>query len=349
MDAPRGSQTLDEMMTKTLWHTTWISLPVLMLACGQAVDVGSNEGGASSSGGASGATTASGDASGATTASGSTSGTDAGATTGGGAGPVAGTGSGADTAGGGANSTVTSPEVFNCDSSTYVPGAPPAVWPDSASCQPGSSSLQGTWTGYVQGLDGGIYPNEGNFRLTLQGDDDALCGSVIFGEPVELPPVTDPEQGYLVEGSMYLGLQMRKGITYTLLNVQVSGERVTFGISLAEPYGAWCEQQTPYYDVLNDRAGQRDPRGHAGWNCSRNLDAFHQGERCVLKALCSEGDYEVDCLHHTMCTDLSKPCVCNGEGCAADVESQGPRFDLRFEASEAAGELDSSLIFLQRE
>jgi hypothetical protein len=32
-------------------------------------------------------------------------------------------------------------------------GAPLPVWPTPAACQSGSTSLSGTWNGYVQGLD----------------------------------------------------------------------------------------------------------------------------------------------------------------------------------------------------
>jgi hypothetical protein len=336
MDTPLCSQALNEMKTKTLSQTAWISL--LVFACGgQAVDVGSNAGASSGSGATSGSGADTG--SGATPGSGTGAGPGTGASSAGGAGPVAGTGSGPDTSGVGAYGNVVGPNPPNCDSSTYPPGTAPTHFPDSASCEPGSSSLQGTWTGYVQGIDAGVYPNEGNFRLSLQGDDDALCGSVIFGEAVELPPVTDPEQGYLVDSGMYIGLHALEGFAYTLLHVEKSGERVKFGISLAEPYGAWCEQQTPYYDV----------RSEGSWNCSRNLGARQITDRCFLQDVCSEAEYEVDCAHHMMCTDLSRPCACNAEGCTADVENQGPRFDVRFEAIEAAGELNGSLIFLQRE
>jgi hypothetical protein len=344
MDAPPCSQALNEMKSKTLSQTTWISLPMLVLACGgQAVDVGSNVG---ASGGSSATTgPGAGTGSGGTTRSGGTTGSSAGTGTGAttaGSGATAGsdatTGSGAESSGVGGSGNVIDPTP-NCDTSTYPPGAPPDLWPDPASCQPGASNLQGTWGGYVQGPDAGLFPNEGNFKLDLQGDGDALCGNVIFGEPVTLPPVTDPDQGYLVEGGMYIGLQALKGFAYTLLDIEVSGERVTFGISLAEPYGAWCEQQTPYYDS----------KWGGGWYCGRNLATFYEGDRCLQKDVCSEAEYEVACTHHMLCTDLSRPCVCNAEGCNADVQNRGFRFDLRFEASEAEGELNTSLIFLERE
>lgn len=219
-------------------------------------------------------------------------------------------------------------------------GPPLPTWPSATDCQEGSSPLQGKWTGYVQGQMAGGYPDNGNFTINLKGDDEALCGDMTFGPAVAQDPAADPEAWYPAGYEFDKHLEIVHGFTYVLASASVSGERVQFAVSLAEPMQSWCELQTPYYSADLQR-----------WDCNRNLAATPAAdqERCRQFDPCTEQEHIVSCAQLFTCSSLERPCVCNEAACAANIEARGPRFDLRFNGDEASGELDGALVFLTRQ
>lgn len=299
-----------------------------LVACGgQALDVGSNSGGSSGSSGSGGS-----GGSGAANGAGNMS-----------TGATAGQEQQPSDPGVGSNGNVTVNEGPECVENP-PPGEPLPVWPDREDCQDGTSPLQGTWTGYVQGQAAGGYPDEGNFTVTLKGDDDALCGTITFGAATELEPATDPEVSYPPGYDLSKWIPLVDGYTYQLAEPSLNGKRLQFDILLAEPMRSWCQLQTPYFDSSNG----------FGWNCQRNVGTqytYDPEQHCQQVDPCTQEEIQVSCSQVDICTNLSRPCVCNETGCDGNTETitSSYAFDLRFEGDEATGQVNDGVVYLTRD
>ena len=284
-----------------------LALMLTLSACGgQALDVGSNGAGSSS---------------------GSSSGS--GAVNGGTAGQ-GGSGAGGKTISKGKAGGYSCPEPPD--------GSPLEPWPDPT-CEGGTTPLQGTWSGYVQGSGAGRYPDMGNLTITLGGDDEALCGTVTFGPPEPLAPATDPEANYPPGYEAAEVLVPVAGFSYTLMNPSLSGSRVQFQIVLSEPFQSWCQLQTPIYTHSTN----------TGWSCTPNATTQHTAQGCRQVDECTGEEVFVPCDQFDTCLNIEPRCACNSSGCDADISSRVYAFDLRFEADDATGAMDESVtIILQR-
>lgn len=298
-------------------------LIVPLAACGgQALDVGSNSGGSGGAGSATGAGNMS-------------------------TGASAGEPMGPDTTSVGAYGNVTYAGSSTAGDCLEDPPPGPALpeWPAREDCQEGSSALQGTWRGYVQGQAAGGYPDEGNFTITLKGDDDALCGTIRFGAPTELAPATDAAAWYPpgYERDTTKGMPLIEGYTYQLTEPTLDGKRLQFDLLIAEPMRSWCQLQTSYFDALNG----------VGWSCHRNLGTrytYDPVQQCHQVDPCTQAALVVSCAQVEICGNLAQPCACNETGCDGNTEvSVYHAFDLRFEGDEATGELNGSVVYLTRQ
>jgi hypothetical protein len=311
MDASEVGQALNEMphtMKLIRWVLPCLPLAFVLSACGgQLLDVGSNSDDAGGSGGSTQASAG------------------------------AGTTSNDPSPGDGGMSPAPTNGESGAGAATRLPHdepEPPLAWPDAASCGVGSSALEGSWSGYVQG-QGDAY----NFTLQLAGSDEAPCGTITFGEPQEYPAATDPEAGYLDGDESFKMLQMAPGFSYTLLAIQVDASRLRFRVSFAEPYASWCALQTAYYS---------DQNGDYACVQTYGSGAVHRGGSCNQTD--SDGnEHSVSCTQFGMCESIDPPCACQAGGCQANADGSGPYFDVHVTGMSASGVMDNQNVFLEKE
>jgi hypothetical protein len=192
-------------------------------------------------------------------------------------------------------------------------------------------ALQGTWSGYAQG-EGHDY----DFTLVL-GGGEAPCGTLTFGESQVYPDATDPEVPFPGNDGGFKYLERAPGFSYSLLGFEVDGARVRFRVAYSEPYASWCGLQTSY------------PNPHTGgYSClpSYGTGVLPNGTECTTP----DGQHVYECDHYSACLSaVQAPCACDSSGCIADVESAGASFDLRFDESDASGEMSDKSVFLEKE
>jgi hypothetical protein len=202
-------------------------------------------------------------------------------------------------------------------------------WPDLTECgADGGIPFEGAWTGYAQGQG-----NEDNFTLELTGTSEAPCGTLTFGEPRAYPPATDAAVPYPPSFNLE-NLWRAPGFAYTLLGIAVDGPRVQFHVAYSEPYASWCRLQTsyPHADLQ-------------GYRCLPSDFAYNPGERCGGGTSAASAK----CHHEACLGTFNPPCACDESRCIADIDAAGETFDLRFDDTEARGEMSTKTVFLERQ
>lgn len=237
-------------------------------------------------------------------------------------------GSNAADAGGASNS-----DTSGGGSAAAAPLRPLPDWP---SCEADGSAAAETWTGYVQGNSS--LPAQGAFTLTLQHNGSQVCGSLVFGEPAApLPAATDPKASYPPDVD-YRTAEQRgiAGFAYTLLDAKITGSRLQFRLTFAEPWQSWCELQTPY----------QDDNQRAGYNCLPN-----EGVRALSSDDCEltgpGPSLAISCAQANLC-NLTNVCQCNAERCMAAFDLLSPNGDFQLDADQAQGMLGDRTAYLQR-
>jgi hypothetical protein len=223
--------------------------------------------------------------------------------------------------------------------STAPVGAGPLtgpVWTDPEECVVGAGMPHaGTWTGYAQGEG-----HEYDFTLVLGGSSENPCGTIRFGEPVELAPATDIEVPYPANYGALKHIERLQGFTYKLLDVEVDGSRVQFQAALAQPYASWCGLQLSYPNP-----------NIQGYSClpTYGEGAMVQGDECHATGVGAEG-HVYSCDHYFAClSSVADPCDCNASGCQANKSSGADSFDLSFDETEASGEMSGKTVLLEKE
>jgi hypothetical protein len=227
--------------------------------------------------------------------------------------------------------------------STAPVGAGPLtgpVWTDPEECVVGAGMPHaGTWTGYAQGEG-----HEYDFTLVLGGSSENPCGTIRFGEPVELAPATDIEVPYPANYGALKHIERLQGFTYKLLDVEVDGSRVQFQAALAQPYASWCGLQLSYPNP-----------NIQGYSClpTYGEGAMVQGDECHATGVGAEG-HVYSCDHYFAClSSVADPCDCNASGCQANKSSGADSFDLSFDETEASGEMSGKMstktVLLEKE
>jgi len=221
-------------------------------------------------------------------------------------------------------------------SQSLPPGDPLPVWPDPTTCQPGPTTVSGTWTGYVQGTRPSGVPNT-DFKITLGGADGALCGTLLFGEAMDFAPPTDPKAGYpqgVVVGLAGLERTVYVGYTYLVSGTR-SARRLQLHFSWLQRWREWCEIQTPYFD------------SNTGWNCAPNISGMSDGTTC--KGVTDSGEAYTSSCDQLFACQGHNTCACNQQGCAAN-SNQLFDFDLALNdtTDSAQGDFDGSTAILTK-
>ena len=208
-----------------------------------------------------------------------------------------------------------------------VPVRPLPDWP---TCSADGGSPAETWAGYVQG-------SQGTFTITMQRSGRQACGTLVFGEPTApLPPATDPQASY-PPGVYYRTAEERalSGFAYTLLNATITGPRLQFRVTFAEPWRSWCALQTPYPNDIET----------SGYGCLPNAGFQRQGNGCVLTGA---GPLPaISCAQYDLCGDTDV-CQCNAERCMSAFDFAGSVGDFRIDGDQAQGVLNGQSAYIQR-
>ena len=182
-------------------------------------------------------------------------------------------------------------------------------WPSPDACVVGSEMTMfvGVWEGYVQGSS--IGDEASTFRINILGANSAngLCGTVTYGihtAAVTIPQATDPtvrpalvpSNGTQPNPSMVPIL----GLSYTIRDGKVDGQRATFRVDLYEIFKSWCALQTPY---ATDQACDQ-------YNCTPNWSgtATQEGssEVCQITDPATQASQSVPCDQWLLCSTRAK-------------------------------------------
>lgn len=212
-------------------------------------------------------------------------------------------------------------------------------------CRPGSSPQQGTWRGYVDRTSQSLqnYPSDGELTLTLQGDDDHMCVSVVFGTPKDLEPATDPEASYPAGYDLSGWIPLIDGFTYKFRSSDIvlsaAGPSLQFHIPIAEPMESWCQLQRPFYDPPTEK-----------WHCALSGAPAAEPGYCRQTDPCTGEVSDLSCAQFKICRmNLLHPCVCNEATCVGNTQALTAAFDLVFDGDAATGSVDNrDHVFLER-
>jgi len=240
-------------------------------------------------------------------------------------------GSNADGTSGTGGSATGSPVTGRSASGSSVPVRPLPDWP---TCSADGGAPQEIWTGYVQGE--GLVAANGDFTITMQRSGSQACGTLVFGEPTApLPPATDAQLSYPPGLDYHTAERGVSGFSYTLLDATITGARLRFRLTFAEPWESWCELQTPY---PNDAET-------SGYNCLPNAGVQEQGNHCVL---IGPGPLPAaSCAQVNLC-DITQVCECNAERCRSSFQLSSPIGDFHLDGDKAQGVLQEQVAYMQR-
>jgi hypothetical protein len=220
-------------------------------------------------------------------------------------------------------------------------------WPDSEECVPGAlPDLEGTWDGLVQGEAlGQLAGPEITVEIVGSNASGKPCGSVRFGEDVELPPPSDPDS-YYPEGTKEVfryddpfGWSASRvgpipGAAYTIQEASVDGLRLNWTVAYEQPYRAWCALQEPVPSELVTQ------------NCYNCVGGESAETGWVLgEDACSLAGKSVPCFRLGMC--LGGLCWCSEDECdARNLDKL--TFDILLDGDEMQGVVGDRAVWLKR-
>jgi hypothetical protein len=160
------------------------------------------------------------------------------------------------------------------------------------------SDYAATWDGYTEAYKFG----SGSDRLRIELDDEGN-GTVVLGEGVPPPLVTDPnDTGFLLAGWV-------EGFQYSVQNAVVHDKRLQLAFDAEEIYKPLCEPLTP----VRDTSGAPDAPEYgclpyfSGWR--------NEGGQCWGTDFQTGEDVETDCTLLRLCWGYDAMCACTAEGC----------------------------------
>ena len=204
-----------------------------------------------------------------------------------------------------------------------------------ASVGSSSSSVAGTWNGYIQSY---AFPDGSDaMRITFTTEPDGTTsGTVFFGSGPALAPPTDANAGYppsywtpLYDGGRY---QPCEGFAFTAEQVTVNSGHVKLGVSSVEVWKAWCELQTKIY-----------PEEGGVYACCKS-PTFTGDEEGPPACDPGQKPPDTDVGKLTVCRDevsyepgSSEGCTCTATACTVDLTRPDVHFDVQLENGQLIG------------
>ncbi|WP_437479386.1 hypothetical protein WME75_33400 [Sorangium sp. So ce1014] len=151
-------------------------------------------------------------------------------------------------------------------------------------------------------------------------------GTLLFGEPTDLPPISDPDEPYLTsrednDAEDIFGLRYLKkypGFKYSVVAESGHGSEMSFHVWVMEVWEGWCAAQTPV----------PSPHSHHCYACMYDdgVYSFVTGETgCEEPAGCYAGqsldeEKRVDCGRVELCVmPYNNVCNCTADECFANL------------------------------
>jgi hypothetical protein len=170
-------------------------------------------------------------------------------------------------------------------------------------------------------------------NLAEGADGKTVVGVAVLGSGTPPPPPTQPDVGYPPGFSPQTGSGIIEGYAYTVLQGQLAGSRLTFGVDEEEPWGEWCEIQTSF-----PQTGGADTYAciPGGW-CQEVAGGPPNGSygTCGIR-FCLDGGppgpvQPIDCGQAALCgvnTTGIGVCTCTASGCSHPLVANN-HFDLQ--------------------
>ena len=209
-------------------------------------------------------------------------------------------------------------------------------------CNTGVTSLGGgseagpvvTWQGYIENFQ--FRSGSDTAELTMEPHPGgALTGHIRFGTDV-LPPVTNPDVFYPESGAdaaaapgfqptdgwdVYLPYE---GFDFTVLQPELTADRLRFAIDPREIWQSWCELQSPH----------PYPSAPSGFRCVYGAStANYTDGTCSQEDPITHMDVAMDCGRIYLCGSV---CECTADACSYTSEPK-IYFDLLVAGERADG------------
>ena len=182
-----------------------------------------------------------------------------------------------------------------------------------------------SWTGYIENYQF-IY-GSGDVRLTFAADPTGqVVGIAVLGSGTPPAPATDPNveypPGLTAQGGP--GTAWVQGFSYSMLDGNLTSNRLQFTMQNYELWSGWCALQTPV-----DDSGMCLPSGAV--TCENN--------KCTITSSANgQKITNVDSGKVSLCT-MDEVCTCSTTTCVANLWGAGPRasFDMMISGTDASG------------
>jgi len=113
-----------------------------------------------------------------------------------------------------------------------------------------SSSVEGEWQGYFENFT--LNTDDSLTISIVVADDGKMSGHVTMGQAAAPPAPTDPDAVWPPDlkltwaGFNTIPTPYVPGFAYQAQNIRWEAQRLRFDIDQYEPWGAWCQLQSPY-------------------------------------------------------------------------------------------------------
>ena len=164
------------------------------------------------------------------------------------------------------------------------------------------AAFVGTWEGGEYDFD---FTLVRRVRLEINGISAAggICGTMLYGEEMPVPPVDDPDAMYPYTGASVSPQRTWDGFVYTVVSGGAQGSSLHVGLNGSEVWAPWCEAQSPVFDS----------EGNAYDSCVPNLGSGEVSST-TCRLFNNEVSVEYPPAKCALCA-RSPVCACDAERC----------------------------------
>ncbi len=205
----------------------------------------------------------------------------------------------------------------------------------------GSTTLDGTWTGYIQSF---MLPSGSDvISMTFQGNGP-FTGTVTFGTQAAPAPATSPNVGYPTSVNWLMPVPdfLGEGFVYTALTIDVTSARVRLGVVSHELWKVWCGLQQQTYSWANGNQG-------SPYECVPNWGCGGSPTGCFQTNPTTNQMVAVDCGKLDLCAGgcggagVGPVCSCTATSCTVDMSTPDIKFDMQLSGNMLSGGMTGPL------
>jgi len=197
-----------------------------------------------------------------------------------------------------------------------------------------SAQAVGDWVGYIENFTSAPFESGSDrMKLTLAAQPDgSLTGTVTLGTGSPPAAPTERDVGWPAAGSSIF----IEGFGYSVNAPSWEALRLRGAFSTVEPWGQWCDLQTPIFSELTSELSY--------YACSPSYQKLSNGI-CVTTASPTTPDTIYDCGRLSLCDDGQ--CACDASHCfSAPTTIDDNTFDISLDGDRGDGSI--SLARLER-